>query len=162
MSIRPKFRLVMSQSEKDIRHSINEKLVNCGQQLRFDINEFYIIVMMSKEVEKIWTPRLTITFDEVDGATLVRGRMGPAPNIWNLYAFLYFALGFFFMFIAIYGFSQLSLGHSAAVLWLLPVFGLAIFLFYFISQIGQKKAMKEVEMIKQFCKEAISDEVVFS
>lgn len=161
MSIRPKFRLVLSESEAEIRKSIESKLNTCGEKLRFDINEYYIIVMMPKSEEKMWTPRLTITFDEIDGATLVRGRMGPPPNIWNLYAFLYFALGFFFLFVSIYGFSQMSLGHNAPVLWLLPVISLLIIAFYMVSQIGQKKASKEVEMIKQFCKDAISDEVQF-
>lgn len=117
--------------EKSQELSPDLEILKAGQNMHFYI---------PKKERKIWTPYLAVTFEETESGVIVRGNIGPSEKIWLPFIFLYGSLITAILFITIYGFVQLNLGHSANALWfLIPlIFGLGGF--YLFSYLGQRKS----------------------
>ncbi|MCB0583294.1 MAG: hypothetical protein KDD10_28700, partial [Phaeodactylibacter sp.] len=95
------------------------------------------------------------THESGQGA-LIRGLFGPRPSVWLMFVFMYSIIGVICLFVAITGFSQVSLGIPAPVLWVLPVgAGLAIFL-YLSAKTGERLGKDEMQQLKRFLDEVVT------
>lgn len=110
----------------------------------------HIVIKIPKEEQHYWSPQLSLSLEEEEKGTLIRGLYGPSPNVWALFAFGYGALSVLWMFHAIVGFSIWQMGNGSMVLlssFLEPFLAL---LLYIAAQMGQKKGAEQLYRLHFF------------
>lgn len=157
--IRPKFRITTPKRRTAILEALQLGLKAEEASCQGIAIEGHIILKVLPAEEHYWSPQLSILLDEEEGHTLVRGRYGPKSNVWTLFTMCYLAISILSVFISIIGFSRLSLGLSANILWVLPLLGGAAILLYFISQFGQKLGAEQTFTLHHFFEEAIDQKI---
>lgn len=162
---RPRFRFISKQTENELKNSINNYLSEFPKEgVNGKVFDDHCSFSISLSERHFWSPYLNVTFDsdEEEGGTIIRGRYGPAPNIWTIFMFVYSTLGFSVIFIGLYGLSQLALNHSAGILWLLPFLLIGILILWLIGQTGQKIGVEQTFRIHQFFEKAIDEKIHIS
>ena len=156
VEIRPRFKINVSLSVDEVLANIGNALEQPDVNVKGIIVDHHVILKIPAEEQHYWSPQLSLTIEEgEESATLIRGLFGPRPSVWMLFTFLYSVIGAICLFVAITGFSQLSLGIPAPVLWVLPIgAGLAIFL-YFSAKTGERLGRDEMIRLKNFLNQAL-------
>lgn len=114
---------------------------------------------ISQSERHFWSPQLNLTFEENDDGCIIRGRYGPSPTIWPFFLFGYGALGTSFVFIGLFGLSQLALKQSAPILWALPFLLIGILAIWLIGQFGQKIGAEHTFRIHRFVEDSVGERI---
>ena len=159
LRIRPRFNQVVGEPAEKIEAKIRLKLEESQNECTGRIIPGYIVLEIPPSERHYWSPQLSISLEEHEEGTLIRGLYGPNPTVWAMFTFGYSAIGILALFAAIIGFSNLSLGLEAPVLWVLPVLGGIALILYFVAQTGQKIGVEQTFTIHHFYEEAIGEKV---
>lgn len=156
MEIRPRWSRDLTVEKESIMTQFKSNLES-DEEVVASVWDHHIILKIPHEKQHFWSPQLTVSFEEMeDGKTRVRGLCGPRPTVWMMFVFFYFILGFTGTMVMIMGFSQMNLGLSAGILWLLPAIGFLILMVYLSAKAGQKMARAEMETLYDFCRDIIT------
>lgn len=141
MKLRPRYKIEIDNiSVEDARILILESIKLENIDFEVQSNEYYTHIYMPDNERKIWTPYMAITFEEVESGVIIRASIGPSGKIWTPFAFVYSALSVAILFVSIYGLTQISLKHSAEILYSLIPMGFLLAGMYLSSYLGQKKS----------------------
>jgi len=150
ISIRPRFHKVSELPAQEIIQRIRQALDYPDASIKSTIIDHHVILRIPLKDQHYWSPQLDLEIEEKEGKTVIKGLFGPSPSVWFMYVFFYSVLGFVSVIVMIMGFSQLNLGLSARILWLLPITGI-LFLFAFsTARAGQKLGASEMELLYSF------------
>ena len=160
--LRPRFKILMEEAPERIVEVFQNRLDtperDCeGYVIPGDID--HVILKIKKEELHYWSPQLDLSLEETEEGTLLRGLYGPNPNIWTMFMFGYLAIGILALFISIIGFSRVSLGMPAPILWVLPALGIAAFVLYMVGQFGQKLGVEQTFTLHHFVEESINKKI---
>ena len=148
--IRPRFKKTISLSEEEIVERFQKALKQPNAPVTGTVVDHHIFLKIPAHQQHYWSPQLDLEIEETEEGSLIRGLFGPKPSVWFMFVFFYILLGFISMVVAIMGFSQLNLGLSAKILWLLPI-SLVLFLFiFFTAKTGQKLGKDEMFLLYDF------------
>lgn len=155
MKLRPRYRIeVDNLKSEEARSEIMKAIKQENVEFEIESTPYYLHVYMPTEERKLWTPYMALTFEDVEPGCIIRASIGPSGKIWLPYAFVYSAIGVAILFVAIYGLTQLSLNHSANILYsLIPLFAMVIGM-YMISFLGQKKSSSCILIFDRILKNA--------
>lgn len=159
--LRPRFEIETDQSEDTIVSKLRLKLESEGHPFDEVVIPDHYILKVKSEQQHYWSPQLNLKFnrEEDDDILTISGRYEPHPNVWTLFMILYLAIGVLALFVAVLGFSRMSLGMSAPILWILPVLAaLAVFL-YILTQLGQKLGAEQTFDLHHFLEQAIGRDI---
>lgn len=157
--VRPRFRQILQDTPRKIEEKISTKLKESKEDCVGKVIQGFIVLKIPLSERHYWSPQLSLSLEDHEEGTLIRGLYGPNPTVWAMFTFGYSALGLIGLFVAIIGFSKKSLGMDAPVLWALPVLaGLAIIL-YFVAQTGQKIGVEQTFTIHHFFEDAIGKKI---
>lgn len=159
--IRPKFELDTDKTVETIIRDVQQKLSLPGASCRGLAMQDHITLKVKAEDQHFWSPQLSVLLleDPHRKKTHVIGVYGPMPNVWTLFAVSYLAIGILFLFIAIVGFSQYSLGMECQVLWALPFLAILAVVLYVMSQFGQKLGAEQTFDLHHFFEEVIEQKI---
>jgi hypothetical protein len=157
--IRPRFELWVPESPDAVQARIHSRLNDVRDICNGTTIPGHIVLKIEAEEQHFWSPQLSLNLEAQDEGTLISGLYGPNPNVWLLFTFGYGTIGMLALFISIFGFSRMSLGMSAPILWALPVLGAAAVGLYLASQIGQKLGAEQTFTLNHFFEEAIGRRV---
>mgnify|MGYP006266877337 CR=1 FL=1 len=150
IEIRPRFQQSIPLSQTEVIRCFEQALEQASA-LEGSIIDHHIVLRMPIEKQHYWSPQLSLTLEEEgEGETLIRGLFGPRPSVWLLFVFLYSSIGAISLFIAITGFSQLSLGMPAPALWALPVAAVMALGLYLVAKAGERLGREEMHLLKNF------------
>ncbi len=159
LRIRPRFSQIIPDSQEKIEEKVKLKLKTTQNDCVGRVIPGFIVLKIPSSERHYWSPQLSLSLEEHEEGTLIRGLYGPNPTVWAMFTFGYSALGLMALFVAIIGFSNKSLGIEAPILWVLPVLaGMAIIL-YFVAQTGQKIGVEQTFTIHHFYEEIIGQKV---
>lgn len=147
---RPRFKFVLDIDSQQIAERFSDYAKNTPQiQLARSRNHF--IISHKKDLRKYWSPFLDISVEEEDenGPSLVRCLIGPAPNVWTMFMFVYGFFGFIAFVGLTLGMSQWTLKKELWGFWFLPVSFLGVLAMYFVSAQGKKLAKDEMMDLKK-------------
>ncbi len=157
--IRPRFKHLSNYSSKEIQHIIETHLDESNATCTGSISPGFITLKIPQEDRHYWSPQLTLSIEEQQEGSIIRGLYGPNPKVWSMFMFSYTAIGSIAFFIAIIGFSNYSLGVDAKILWFLPLLiGLALGL-YIVAQIGQKTGAQQMFTLHHFYEDVLGEKV---
>jgi len=159
LRIRPRFQQIIPAPPEKVEERMKLRLKEPQNVCVGRVIPSFIVLKIPHEERHYWSPQLSLSLEEHEKGTLVRGLYGPNPTVWAMFTFGYSALGLIALFIAIIGSSKASLGLDAPILWVLPVLaGLAVIL-YFVAQTGQKIGVEQTFTIHHFYEDAIGERV---
>jgi len=158
MEIRPRFSFESDMSLRDFIDSITLAIHKEDAPLRARIVHDHIVLYFPVEQQHYWSPQLSLSIEEEGEGILVRGLYGPRPAVWTMFVFFYAFIGFALLFLLIFGFSYMSMGKSANILWFVPILLIILLSIYRVARQGQKMGKKEMETIHKFLKSALSKE----
>lgn len=157
--IRPRFKIISNKTKEDIENKIKTQIRKPDSKCIAQQIPGFIILKIPEPERHFWSPELSLTFEEKENGTLIRGLYGPKPGIWSFFSFGYIGLAVFSFFAAIFGSAQLGLDQEAPILWSLPVFvGIALSI-YLIAQFGQKVGVEQTFWLHHFFEETIGEKV---
>ncbi len=157
MQVRPRFQLKVPYSQEETLARIQQALDNKLLSIRGLIVDHHVTLKIPYEDQHFWSPQLDLEVEDQDRGVLIRGLFGPRPSVWLLFVFFYSLLGFIAVIVAVIGFSQMNLGLSAGILWLLPVMFFLVGMVYLSARTGQKLGAEEMLLLDRFLKEALQD-----
>lgn len=163
--IRPRFKHVVSLDQDLLETSLKEQIKE-SETFSSTYSPGHLIVKISPKFRHYWSPQLSLSFEkhEDDGltGTLIRGLYGPNPTVWAIFFFGYASISVIALFAAIFGFSQVMLGQSGMVLWILPGCGIAALILYLFAQTGQKIGAQQMYDLHHFYESQIKERVEIS
>lgn len=102
-----------------------------------------------------WSPWLNIEIEPTaQGGSILHARFSPHPNIWTMVALSYIAMSVVFMIGGCFGLSQWWIGQSPTALWAMPFALLVSAVLWVVSQIGQKLAAEEMDVLDRLMHKA--------
>lgn len=110
-----------------------------------------------------WSPQLNFRVEKEDDGeerTVIAGIIGPRPNVWTLFMFVYFSIGIAGFFITSYGISRYMLGEYSHALWGLPLAAIIMATAYQAGKFGEKLGAEQVDYLKGFVSKAVGAEFV--
>ncbi|MEM6316646.1 MAG: hypothetical protein AAF960_03195 [Bacteroidota bacterium] len=154
-SIRPRFRFTHPLPPNQIINDITQALQANATTVKGTVVAPHITLRIPLAERHYWSPQLDLVIEKRDEGSLVRGLFGPSPSVWFMYVFFYSVLGFVSLMVSIIGFSQLNLGLSAKILWILPIVLVLFLLTYSTARMGQRLGNAEMKLLYKFAQEAI-------
>ncbi len=161
--IRPRFRMAVDLSAEEVKALFQERIAAPDSPCEAAFFPEHIILRFALSDQHFWSPRLELALEEQEsGGTLIRGLYGPSPQIWTFFMIAYGAIGTLALFIAIIGFSRLSLGMTAHILWVLLVLGGGALFLYLMSQTGQKLGADQTFTLHHFFEDVVRRKTAIS
>ena len=117
-----------------------------------------IILDISDEKIHYWSPHLTFRVEkspEKKEHTILSGLIGPRPNVWTMFMFVYFFTGILGFFISSYGIAQYNLGKFSYTLFAFPIAIVFMLTAYRAGKFGEQLGAEQIESLKDFIREAV-------
>jgi len=156
--LKPRFNIDFEQSKDSILDKFTNKLnqETCAYKKKMSDNHIFIDIPQNKA--HLWSPQLSIEVESHEKGSKIRGFFAPKPGIWTFFMFLHFVVAVgFLIFSALAYANYVAKGNYS--LWLgLMLFSVLIwFILYFAGQLGKNKAKYQMEELKGFLKDCLSD-----
>jgi hypothetical protein len=152
--VRPRFKVETSASIDDLVDRITNALEQEEATCVGGVHVMGGTIGLPYEDRHYWSPQLSLSFEQTEQGTIVRGLYGPRPSVWGMFVFFYAFIAIATMIVATIGFSRLTLGGSAGILWWVPVLLLIFLSLYLVSYTGQKVGKKQMITLHRFIEEA--------
>lgn len=155
LQIRPRFKHKSALPMADLKQRLKQALMQKNAPFKSTTVLDNITLTVPVEKQHFWSPQLSLTFESIEGGTLIRGLFGPNPSVWAVFFFAYVALGIISLFALIYGSAEVVLGESAPVLFAIPVCVVLALGLFIAAKTGQKLGREEMEALQAFYQEAV-------
>jgi hypothetical protein len=146
--IRPRFELELADDPDVVMQRLRSKLAQCPRCTGVSVG-CHAELFVPEAEQRLWSPWLSVTVEPVAaGGSRLRGRFAPLPNVWTLYMFLAFALGFALLVGVTWGYAQWAMGQTPWALLSLPsglVLGVAL---YLVSVVGQRLGHEQITRLE--------------
>lgn len=158
--IRPRFVIESPLSVRELNEIFRERLKQDKDKFDYKVTEGYVSIFPNANDHHTWSPHLSVTFDDMEKGSELRGHFGPGPSIWTMFIFLYSVVGLSIVVLTVIGFANRSIGHSSAILWAVPILILIFLSLYLVSFIGQKKGHDQIEELHKYFENCIGQEIM--
>jgi len=152
--IRPAFAIEVDLDPTAVMDRLRLRLVHCSRCTGMSVGR-HAELFVPEEEQRVWSPWLSVSAHEDDRGTIVRGRFSPHPNIWTLYLFLAFGLGFALLVGVAWGYAQWATETTPWALITVPLVVGAAAALYAISLIGQRLSVAQMEDLREALDELI-------
>lgn len=157
--IRPRFQVVVPDEPAAIVEKLAAAIAQPDSPCTGRAIPGHAVLTMPAEAQHFWSPQLDLSIEAHPEGALIRGLYGPNPEVWLLFAFGYGITGVLALFISIFGFTRVSLGMEAPILWILPVLGGLAVALYIASQLGQKLGAEQTFTLHHFFEKTVAAKV---
>jgi len=152
--VRPRFAIKSNLEADALMGRVRERLPQCPHCSGISVGRHAELFVPDAE-RRLWSPWLSVTVDERGGGSLVRGRFAPHPNVWTLYLFLAFGLGFALLVGTSWGYAQWATEKTPWALMTVPTVIVSGTLLYLVSQFGQKLGGEQMDHLRYTLEELI-------
>lgn len=153
--IRPRIRLETHHSPNQLCDIFSRKLNEDDSKIEGTVLPNYIYIEPIKKDQHYWSPQLTITIEEKEDGSVIRGLYGPQPSVWTLFVFFYSIIGFATLIVLMIGLSYLSLGKDTSIFWFALLLILLFLTLYLVAYFGQKFGQKQMIYLHHFIEECL-------
>ena len=156
LQLRPRFRfdstLLPDVMIAKLRKQLEE---NTDTVTGIIIEDHHVILKIPKENRHYWSPQMDVRLEEVVGkGTILQGMVGPSPQVWTKFMFLYGLVGFIGMVGLVIGMSQWTVGKTPAAMWIVVLCVAAVVAIYMAARAGKKLARDETRTLYYFLLDA--------
>jgi len=111
MRARPRVEYQVAQSKQDVLDRFTAALASDGP-CSGNVGRRDVTLHIHPSRRKLWSPWLQIRVEDLDEGSCLKGTMGPQPNLWTAFVFVYSALVALFIAGTMYGLVQSALDES--------------------------------------------------
>lgn len=154
--IRPRFKIETSYTSEQLSNLIKKALDKENAACTGQVHTHYATLYILRKDQHYWSPQLSLSIEETENGSILRGLYGPRPVVWTMFIFFYSLIGIAILFIGVMGLSYLSIGKSASILWMIPVLLFIFLTLWLVAHFGQKLGQKQMEILHQFIEQAIT------
>jgi len=158
--IRPRFRNEIDSSPDQIKDSLEKALGQNENEIYGNVIEGHATLNIPKKDQHYWSPQLSLSFEQLNEGSVLRGMYSPRPEVWTMFVLFYSFIGFAVLIISIIGYSNWSLGQPAQILWLVPLLTGIFLTLYLVSFFGQKMGKKQMIILHDFVEEALGIQII--
>jgi hypothetical protein len=152
--VRPRFEIDTELEADALMARVRDRLPDCPRCTGVSVGRHAELFVPVAE-RRLWSPWLSVTADERTGGSLLRGRFAPHPNVWTLYLFLAFGLGFALLVGTAWGYAQWATESKPWALASIPIVLILGAALYFASQIGQQLGGEQMNDLRSALDELI-------
>lgn len=119
----------------------------------------HIILNIVGEEVHYWSPQLNfrVEADEYEpGQTIIAGLIGPRPQVWTMFMFIYFSVGAGGLALTTYGASKWMLGEYSPTVMGFPIAILFMLTAYKAGKYGESLGKDQITLLKDFVRKAIT------
>ena len=157
--VRPRFKIQTAFTIDELVDKIKKALDQENATCRGGVHVMGGTISLPQDQRHYWSPQLSLSFEETETGTILRGLYGPRPAVWGMFVFFYSIIGIATMIVGTIGFSKLTLGGSGSLLWSVPVLLLIFLSLYLVSYTGQKVGKKQMITLHRFIEQATGLEI---
>lgn len=157
---RPRFKVFTKASKDVLIQTIKALLEKNKSEFGGYANKEFAMVRLRREKDKYWAPQLQIRWEldeDFPNYIVVRGIIGPRPNIWTMFMFFYGLSGALFLTLGTYAFSEYYVTGSSNWIWAVPFAVLLGLGTYLATKIGQNIAKDHLRELNDFVDEVFQE-----
>ncbi len=154
---RPRFKIYTDLEPDAYVEKLKLKLKHQNLRLQGNINTEVANIWVKTQHNEYWKPYLSLRIEKEEDQTVLRGIFGPSSAVWTFFMFLYFIFGIIFMvFITLWFITkQIKSSDFPWAIYLAIFSALCLALTFIATKIGQQKAKKEMEQLRDFAESAL-------
>ena len=150
--LKPRFKMEFDESQKEILEKFKENVEGEDCKYCSRISGNHVFLDVPKVEEHFWSPQLQVEVVKGENdKTIVKGILGPKPQVWTFFMFLHFAVAVAFIIFLVMFYVNWSLGKDYQFTKYMLI-GLPILwvLLYFFGQSGKKLGYKQMVELDNF------------
>ena len=156
---RPRFKIFTDISRENYTILLKKFLAEKEDHYTGNINTEAANIMVKSEHNHFWKPCLALRTetDLEENKTVIRGIFGPTSAVWTFFMFFYFIFSITWMVFFTIWFVERQI-KSSEFPWALSLSFVMLFLLvvtYTAGRLGQIKARKEMQKLREFAEESI-------
>ncbi|MCL6267789.1 GTP-binding protein [Flagellimonas myxillae] len=154
--LRPRFEVPLKEDLDRLKTVFDRKAPHPFLVKRLDE---HVYIRFKKSETNFWTPQVHLELTSFEkGISKIHGVFGPNPTLWTFFMFLHFGVGTVFIILGVFAYSKYSLGNDVTP-WLVGMFFLVViwFALYAFGRLGKSKGGPQMEQLKTYIKELISE-----
>lgn len=157
--MRPRFQLHTSLSVEEVLERFEKRLNEPDCPCKGQIRKRHILLRVHDQDRHFWSPFMDLEVNPASSAegSKANGIVGPSPEVWTGFIAGYSALIFLFFVASILGYAQWSLERQAWGWYALPVIVVLLIACWGLSQLGQKFASTQIELLCKFVYDLVPD-----
>jgi len=155
--LRPRFKHFTNLSPAEIENMVKEEKVENGTGYEINMLAGHVSFKVPIKKRNFWSPELTLSIEEGEDKTVIRGFYGPNPTTWALFTYGYVILGILSLFVGMWALAKITLNKPAPELWLLLVFVLLASVLYVVAQFGQKLGAEQMYKLHFFYESVLGE-----
>ena len=150
--LKPRFELEYDESQQEIMSKFQENLDDKACKYCSKISGNHVFIDVPKNDEHFWSPQLQVEIIKGEkDKTLVKGILGPKPQVWTFFMFLHFVVALAFIVFFVWFYVQWSLEKDYQIqLYILIALPLIWVILYFFGQSGKKLGYKQMVELDNF------------
>lgn len=150
--LKPRFAFNVDESQEFILNKFKKNLSEDNCKYCTKISGNHIFLDVPKKEEHFWSPQLQIEIDkDENNKTLIKGVLGPKPQVWTFFMFLHFVVALSFIIVFVWFYVNWSLEKDFQIqkyiLIALPIIWVAL---YFFGQSGKKLGYNQMVELDDF------------
>jgi hypothetical protein len=155
LEFRPRFRFSTPLPASEVNDRLARHASGDPRALVLGGTGQHISLSFPHQQQQAWTPQMDIDIETLDGRTMVRCLIGPAPSIWMLFVGGYMLCVVLALLGISIGVSQQVVGAEPwGFLMVVPTPFLAVAL-WGMAQVGKRKARADMRYLKNFVDTAL-------
>ncbi len=157
--IRPRFKQLRNENPEQIEDALKKEIQRQNNRFTGIFLPGHITIKINQQQRHFWSPQLSLSLDQMNDITIIRGLYGPNPTVWAIFFFGYAALGIILLIVGMLLLSQYSLGLSTGLWWVVPACIITALILYIIAQTGQKIGASQMFDLHHLYEETIGEKV---
>jgi hypothetical protein len=154
--IRPRFKLESPASKEKLMTLISEHSKQDTTIIHNTHDRFIKLSVPAKD-QHYWSPVVSLSFEQEDNRTLVRGVIGPKENIWTMFMFFYIGISVLGFFATMFSLVKLQTSGSTAYLFLIPIFLIILSTIFLTSRYGKVQAHSQTIHLLRSLRASVDD-----
>jgi len=157
--LKPRFKIEVEEEQDVAMHRFEENLKDKNCKYCSKIIDNHIVIDVPKKEDHFWSPQLHVEIEkDENNKTIVKGVLGPKPQVWTFFIFLHFAVAIaFFVFLVIF-YSNWSLKQDYTFAMIMCITMPIIWIIlYFSGQLGKKLGYDQMVELHDFLMKIIKN-----
>lgn len=159
MRPRPRVCYRTPQSADAVKASFRAALQNDDAPCTGGVGGDEVTLRIHERFRRPWSPWVQLALKESDGQLVLQGQMGPAPELWTAFVFLYSLLVAAFIAGSMLGLVQLNLGEAPSGLMVTAGAVCGLMLSCGCDLLGRRVGQGQMGIIRGFVRRTVPDVV---
>lgn len=155
VSLRPRITLVAALAPSEVMERLRASLGGRPCPCQGSAAARHLDLWICEAERHFWSPRLDLSVEDHPEGALLRGRLGPHPDVWTLFLAGYAVSVFLGIGGTMYGLAQWTLGESPTALLAAPVSAALVAGIYAAAAFGQRLGADQVSTLTRFLEGAL-------